>query len=76
MTEENPNSTTEIPLQRQSIDQLIFTYVGNNSAHRTFRLALANAKALAYVLAKGDSPKHGGLCLVIPAHFEWPAGAL
>ena len=55
MTEETPNSTNETPLQRQSIDQFISTYVGNNSAHRTFRLALANTKALAYVLAKGDS---------------------
>lgn len=53
--EEKVNINSETPLQRQSMDQLLVTYVGTNAAHRSFRAALANAKALAYVLAKGNS---------------------
>jgi hypothetical protein len=37
------------------MEELVAAYIGPNVAHRAFRLGLANAKALAFVLARGDS---------------------
>jgi hypothetical protein len=37
------------------LDELVLAYIGPNAAHRNFRIALGNAKALAFVLARGDS---------------------
>jgi hypothetical protein len=37
------------------LDLLVFPYLGPNASHQNFRVGLANAKALAFILARGDS---------------------
>jgi hypothetical protein len=37
------------------VDRLVFPYIGPNASHRTFRVGLAHTKALAFILARGDS---------------------
>ena len=39
----------------KAIPALLTTYFGTNHSHLSFRIALANAKALAYTLAAGNS---------------------
>jgi hypothetical protein len=43
------------PIVNTDISELVVAYIGQNDAHKSFRVALANAKALAFVLARGDS---------------------
>jgi len=35
--------------------ELVYAYIGANAAHRDFRVAIANAKALAYILGRADA---------------------
>jgi hypothetical protein len=39
----------------EELPGLTATYIGPNTSHRQFRVAIANAKALAYVLAHNDA---------------------
>jgi hypothetical protein len=48
------NRPTGPPL-RDRFPELIYAYIGPNGAHLDFRVAMANAKALAYVLGRGDA---------------------
>jgi hypothetical protein len=48
------NRPTGPPLNDQ-VTKLVYAYIGANAAHRDFRIAIANAKALAYILGRGNA---------------------
>src|SRR5688572_21726334 len=54
------NRPTEPPTNHRFPD-MVYAYVGSNRAHRDFRVAISNAKALGYVLAKNDAAVLRGL---------------
>lgn len=48
------NRPTGPPLNDR-FPELVYAYIGANAAHRDFRIAIANAKALAYILGRGNA---------------------